>query len=800
MLQLSAKAELLSKRRLQAINVIVEIEGWPTVYGAMKVLEIPKFDNGLYFDDGWNFDGMVEMLQSNDLISLDQTTKTFQNQIFPDKEAHQSVQKVNVEFLDENNEISNMISPGIGLDEVLGNRAKFYLNYGNGAHPEDSVLVHSGCIDGVKSRSGSIIISISSNEAQKRQKFFIKSTTKLTAPIGTGDTTIFVEDTSDFLDEQDSLQTYFIMNNEVIRYTGKTPTSFTGCVRAQLNTQADSFATGAELNSFYRLQGQPIELALKLMLSPSSESLEINTLSFVEVEPGNFITGGIHFENYNIQESQGLVVGDSVTISGSLSNDGTYTIESFGTLNTGSYIVVNSPLVIENNSTGVAVFKSKYDTLSEGLGMKMDEVDVAQHESIVSLFGSSFPSMDHYVKDTIEGRDFLHGLIYFPVALYPITRKSKASVAAIFPPFSSTDLIELNEDTVIESGSVSSEREVGKNFYDSVLYKFDDYAIVDKFQFGLLIASGDTRVNRVGNKPYIIECGGIRDTLSNRAILETIGTRILQRYKNAAELFPKVKIKYSKGLTAEVGDKVLFGSENMKLTDITSGDRKFTPRLVEIMNKELSVQTGEITVDLMSTGANLRGRYASIAPQSYLGGGSTTNRLELKTSPWTTNQEFRQWSKYFGEIVLIHNPDFTFQEERILLGVDPANNNFLQLDVPLSTAPLDGWSITAPEYSGTADDKRKWKLLHCYLNGEYGVLTGVSNTAFTVSGPDALKFSVNNYVQLFKKDFSSFLKEVKVLSIVGPQINTEDMGGVGDNTYNAHLIGYTDGGYPYRLI
>ena len=801
MIELSAKANLLSQRRLQAINIIVEIENWPTIYGAMKVLEIARFDKGLYFDDGWTFDGMVEILNSNDLISLDQTTKTFQSQIFPDKEAHQSVQKVSVEFLDQDAEISRMISPKIGLDEVLGNRAKFYVNYGNGAHPEDSILVHAGCIDGVKSRAGSIMISISSNEAQKRQKFFIKRTTKPTVAIGISDTTITVEDTDGFLLEGDALKTYFRIDDEIIRYTGKTSTTFTGCLRAQLGTQALAHNTDAEINSFYRLEGTPIDLALKLMLSPSSESLEIETKSFVETITGTFISGAIKFDNYNIQETQGLVIGDKVTITGSASNDGTYTIEDFGTDANGSYIIVDAPLVIENNSTGLAVFKSKYDVLNEGLGMKCDEVDVNEHEKIVSLFGSSFPSMDHYVKDTIEGRDFLHGLIYFPMALYPIVRKARSSVAAIFPPFSSSDLIELNEDTVVETGKIQSEREVGKNFYDSVLYKFDDYSLEDKYRFGLLITAGDTRVSRLGNKPYIVEIGGVRDTLSNRALLETIGTRILQRYKNAAELFPKVKVKYSVGVKAEVGDKALFGSTSMKLTDITSGDRKFTPRLVEIMNKEMSVQTGEVTLDLLATGANTHGRYASIAPQSYLGSGSTTTSLELKKSQWTTGQEFKQWTKYVGEIVLIHNPDFSFMEERTFIGIDPTNQNFMLLDVALSIAPADGWSVTAPKYTGLAEEKQKWKLLHCYLNPEIDVVGGISATAFTVSPTDVGRFFVGAYVRLFKKDFSGSLDEVKVLSIAGNQVNTENMGGTGDNTYYAELIGfYSDEGFPYRLI
>ena len=800
-IELSARAELNRQKRLQQINIIVEIEGWPTIYGAMKVLEIARFDNDLLFDDGWLFDDLVEKLNSNDLISLEGTTKGITSQISPDKEAHKSVEKVSVEFLDENGEISKMVSPNIGLPEVIGTRAKFFVNYGNGAHPEDSILLHSGCIDGVKTRAGSIVLSISSNEAQKRQKFFVKTTTKLTAPITNTDTTINVVSTDGYLIEQDALKTYIRINDEVIRYTGITATSFTGCTRGHFDTIAAGHALDDEADSFYRLEGSPIDLALKLMLSPSSESLSINTQSFVEVEPLNLIANAIKFENYNIQETQGLVVGDKVTVTGSLSNNGTYTITGFGTLDSGSYVVVDGPLVNETGSTGSAVFKSKYDVLNEGLGMKCDEVDVAKHEEIKALFGSSFPSMDHYIKDTIEGRDLVHKLIYFPCALYPIDRKARSSIAAIFPPFSSSDLAILNEDTIVETGKLTSEREAGKNFYDGVLFKFDDYAIEDKFKSGLLIVAGDTRVSRIGNRPYIIECGGIRDTAGNRALLEILGTRILQRYKNAAELFPSVKVKYSTGVKIEVGDKVLFGSEKMKLVDITTGDRSFKPRLAEVMNKEVNLQTGEIKVNVLMTGSNLKGRYASIAPQSYLGSASNTTKLELKKSIWTTSKEYKQWEKYFGEIVLIHNPDFSYMHERTLLGVDPTNDNFLLIDTALPSAPLDGYSITAPKYTGLADEKYKWKLLHCYLNNEISVTSGVSTSAFNVSLTDAAKFFVGAYVRLCKNDFTTTTSEVKVLSISGTQINTDNFGITVDNTYYAELIGYvSDNGLPYRLI
>ena len=91
--------------------------------------------------------------------------------------------------------------------------------------------------------------------------------TSTTAPVGIADVTINVGNTAPFA-AATAGQFYIRINNEVIAYTGKTPTSFTGCTRGQLGTVAAAYpATDIIVNNFIVLQGNPLTLALQLLTS-----------------------------------------------------------------------------------------------------------------------------------------------------------------------------------------------------------------------------------------------------------------------------------------------------------------------------------------------------------------------------------------------------------------------------------------------------------------------------------------------------------------------------------------------------
>ena len=88
----------------------------------------------------------------------------------------------------------------------------------------------------------------------------------MTASIIDSTTTIPVETTQGLIESQDAVNLYIRINDEIMKVNSFTSNSL-NVTRAQFNTIAESYDIETELSSIYRLQGSPILLALKIMLS-----------------------------------------------------------------------------------------------------------------------------------------------------------------------------------------------------------------------------------------------------------------------------------------------------------------------------------------------------------------------------------------------------------------------------------------------------------------------------------------------------------------------------------------------------
>jgi len=205
----------------------------------------------------------------------------------------------------------------------------------------------------------------------------------LTAAISSTDTSIPVDNTDNYILGSDTVSSYIRIDDEIIKVASITATSFDGCTRGQLGTVATSHDNEAEVTSVYRVQGNAIEIALKLMLSSGgSWYSSISPIAYNEYD-GHAING-IYFHHYNYAKYYGLVVGDKIKISNSTSNDGIYTISGMGILpDNYSFIEVEETLVTESVGSSTAEYQSKYDVFPTGCSMRPDEVDVNQFEYIL---------------------------------------------------------------------------------------------------------------------------------------------------------------------------------------------------------------------------------------------------------------------------------------------------------------------------------------------------------------------------------------------------------------------------------
>ncbi len=379
-LQLSATAELLIEKRNVTPNLILEIDGVETIYSSVTTYKLARFDeDDLHFDDpGLFFDTGIIDPNAETLISLGETGTTISQQLLQDKGGVSSVSTFATELIDKDQKITRLITPGEVVEDLLDRRAKLYINFAGGNHPDDSLVIHSGIIDEIGAGPVSIKLNIASPESLKRQKLFIPFNTKLNGSITSGDITITVDSTANFLLPYGSeFETCVKIDNEIIKYTGKTDTTFTGCSRGYLGTIASGHNDNDTVDSFARVTDNAIDFALKIMMSQGKEYFAENNISNIGAfDSLNLDEHIIYFTNIDVKSKYGLVIGDTVTISASASNDGSYLITGFGSDDLGSWLEFAEAFTTELDSSGVASFKSQFNVWPEGMGMKRMNLNV----------------------------------------------------------------------------------------------------------------------------------------------------------------------------------------------------------------------------------------------------------------------------------------------------------------------------------------------------------------------------------------------------------------------------------------
>jgi len=793
-------------------QLILEIEGWPII-SSNPVGTYPVFGDDIYFGDpDLYFDGVLIDETILPYIDLDKSTTQITQQLQADKGGSQSVTSFDINIVDKDQYITELITPNKIIDDVLGVKARLYLSIEGAAHPKDSVLFFSGIVAGASSGAGYININLASPEKLKNLDIFPKVSTELTSGIDNSATTINVASTDNFVLPADSgtLRTYLLLNDEIIEYTGKTSTSFTGCVRGQFDTIASAHSTNDNIESAYRLVGNLRDLSLKLMLSGINEAYVSNepVISINTYGPYNY-PNSVFVSRYNFDQYYGAVSGDSLTITGASvpSNNGTFLISSIDVTDVGSVITVDGTLSTEGSGATFSV-TSKYAVLPKFCGLEMtpDQVDVAEFESVYSAFSSQFFDYDFFIKDSLKGSEFINTQILYPSGCYALPRKAKTSLGITTPPLAQYETKVIDDTNVINAGSLKLNRNISNNFYNAVVIKYDLDQVEDKYTRGKIRQSTDsTNRIKVANKPLAIEADGVRFESNFDGKFNIIARRALERYQYAAESLD-VQVSYATGFSIEIGDTVVLKGLQLSDTKNLNGSRGLQPRIFEVTNKVLNTKGAPIRLTILDTAYSLNGRYGVISPSSNINVGSTTTVLKLKKSYGTlltTRSENYKWRNLVGIKVRIRSDDYTYDHERTIAELNPVDADSIIIDPALPSAPLENYIVDIVKYPQNTDitDQAFSKALYVYWNNSIEVLTGISQTQFTVS-PSALVDIAEGYlVRIHNYDYSNYSVERTVTDITGQTVTVDGALGyvpaVGDKI---ELLGYSDAQPPYRIL
>jgi hypothetical protein len=798
---LSALARL-AKEQVKVPVTVLEIEGIDTLFGT-DLVTVPWYFDDIYSLDTptLRWDTPIADPRNLAAISPDGTTKNLTQQVLPDKGGTSSVAALRVSLVDVNQQVTKLLNFK-NIEDLLGKKATVYFLFQGASHPNDSLPIIRGYVDDYEVTHGVVNVSVSHPENLKRKELYSEYIANLTDEVNDSVTVMPATLTSSLYLSQDVVESFIRIDDEVMKVISKTDSSIT-VQRAQFGTIAEEHEEGADITAIYRLTGQPIDLALKLMMSGEGDlfygRIDATSIGFITVDLQ--IPNAIFFGQENISETAGLVAGDIVEIDSGV-NAGQYLITGFGQNIFGYWIEVDQNLVTEVEPTTAVRFKSKYAVLPFGLKLTGNEVDVAGHEDIVRFNPENFPDYEFFMSKPPNGKEFIDKQIYYPVALYSVPRRARISCKLVQPPLATSEVVIIDERTLVNIEKVKVKRSVHKYLYNTLFYRYDLDPVDDKYLAGALFRNEFSLARiKVGTKAMQIESEGLRNNAQTTNLLQRQQQRIFDRYRFAAQEIVGVEVPTGVGYSVEVGDIVIFGSDNLQLADLSQGKRQFKSRLCEVINKNFDIFTGRIQLTLLESAYDLNARYGIISPSSLVGAGGSSTEVPIVTSfdVGEFDRETDKWLPFFGERIRVRSADYSFDETTRILGTKPGDSNRL-LVTELPSAPLEGYILEVPDYEVGQD--AIYKDLFVYKNPSTTITSVISPTVLELSDTSALFEGAEVYILGDGADplNDTFRDEGLIIdSIDETQVTlNRPVDGISPGA-TIELIGFVDGA-PYRII
>lgn len=814
---------LLNNLQTKNLNIVVQVDGYDQFFSVVPTFKKLRYGDPYLYGDPVVYGGLVPVENNRAYLSLDSTI-VIQQRLEPEQ-GRSSVSTMSLSFIDKDGYMSKFISPKIILPEVLGKRlVKVWFGYQNSSFPDDYFVIFRGFISETKMMPTKVVWQLSDANSITRQDNFSGGKTKLAANISGGDTTITVAKTDGFHipilgpdgTYDTNLKTYIKIGDEYMQYFGGTTTGTTfTVVRGARGTTSVAHNIGDDVENSIEISGNCLDVARKIMLSGFAGAWKTGVIakSFVyTLDPilGNISNTILLPNGVNAVEDYGLDVGEYITISGGANNGITVRVTDFGSASgyNNNLIYVSQDLTPEFPTVSILSFRSEFDTLPITCGSKVNPtlVDLAIFRRAKLLFfGQADNNVRIFQKDSIGGKEFIEKELYLPFGGYGVTRFGKLSFAVTKPPIANERLTYLDNTNVIDPQSIVVTRGINnRRFFDIVKYEFD-IDDNDKFRnvFDLIDSDG---INLIGSSTLPIQARGIRSDLGAVSMINRRGQATLSRFKNAAYEID-LKVNFKAASLIEITDVIaLKDNGTLQITNLETGSRDLGTQLYEVIDRKLDVKTGSAQLKLLSTlGYKINDRYATIAPSSYTSIGSSTVQLVIKDSFGSLYplNEKRKWEGLEGSKIVVHSYDWTFSEEVTFLNFDPANKYLMNIDPPLSISPPANYIVDLTKYPNNTDqlDQETSKLLFDFLTPTVDVLTGISQLQFTVSAGDIGKFSINQPILIHNQDYSIFSAECIVDTIIGTTITLKTaLGFVPTVGEKVELIGYIDGGGPYRIL
>lgn len=821
------------------LAVVVDIEGLAYLTSTTIGRLIRYGDPFKYGDSGLLYGGLVPVglspseRQQKILLDLNGSSLTISQRLEPEQ-GRAGISTLSMSFVDINQYMTQAVSPGKIIDEILGKEVKIWLGYAQTSFPEDYYIVWRGRVAQVNPEIGRITLQFTDPNIVKRQQIFYPGQTTLAAAISSTDTTINVTANSDFHKKilgpnglyDATVKTYLKIDDEFIEYqqvgsegTGFGTNQFLNVLRGQRVTAPAAHAVDATVDSFIEISGHAVDMALKLQLSgwggPYLDNYAFPALVQTGDPSNPTVPNAIVLPtNVDAVRDLGLVIGDFITISGdpTPANNGLCIVEGFedSSNQTNKLILTNKTFLASPSTPALLALRSQFDTYPTTCGARLFgwEVDVAGHLYYKDTYlfdpGNSYAFL---INEAISAKTFIESEIMLPLGAYCLTRQGKSSMGLTKPPIADERTSKLDHSNILEPSTIKLQRGLNNRKYFNEIdweYDYDDAGNAQSVRKTL-----DTNsLNLIGLSSVLpIQAKGAKTYLGFETVVLRRERFLLGRYATAAVMID-LKTNFGTGNLIEAGDVVVLSDNGqLQIPNMATGVRDMGEQLFEVINRSIDLKTGQVSLQLLGGIQSLvDDRYATITPSSQVTTGSSSTKVRIKESFGAIYpvQEQKKWTDYIGLKIMVHSPDWTTRYgETVLLGFDPVDSHAMLVSPALPFTPQVDDVVDLIYYPTNTDplDQRLAKLIHAYLDPSVAITSGVNPFSFNVALVDASKFQVGLKVLVHNADYSVLSPEVEVQSVSGTLVTVVDsLGFTPSAGQHAELIGFADGGGPYRFV
>lgn len=827
--------DVANQNTLKRPIIVMAFDGLDYTFASGDVYSLIRYgDPDINYGDGFIYGGLRKLGKDKvkDWIDIKSGQTTISQRIEP-WDGKSSVQTMNITLIDVNQQVTKLISPGVGgLPEILNKRVTIKFGYQTVSYPEDYVTLFYGYVNNITAKEGKITFEFTDPSSKRKQEVFNSSTASLTTALSPSDTTVVLSSTSNLytpiLNGAGNNETTLIyglnIGNEIITYlpTNISGNTITNVVRGARGSVAESHSSGDEVKCYLGIIDDPISISLKTMLSgwngPWIE--QITCRGIVNTDDGftldDSITGS---QNVDFERDYGLVADDYVILSGFLipTNNGTFTIESFQRDGRSIVIKEKGILIQENPGTpGVIAFRSKYDVYPKSAGLSLNPLDVFvdRHEYFRDTFIQQTFEFD-LIGSKKNAKEFIETELMKPISGYSLTQNSKISMGMTHPPLADDLTKFIDHTNVVDPKSIEVTRGLNNRmFYNVVFFEYAYDAVNDKFRKSIRLIDADSikRMNQVSTLE--VQVKGLPDNVESETFLKQRAQRILLRYRYGAETI-SVRTLFGTGHLIDAGDIIVLSdrqsSPQLKISNTTTGDRGVINRVMESLDRSIGLTDGQTKVKLLSNnGFEFSDRYGVIAPASLVVQSIDNKTFKIKDSFGAKfpGREWIKWQKYQGLKVRIHDSNYT-RSGVSTFTLDKSNPYIINLDTALSFVPQVDDIMEFDNYDESSSASQSAiKNRYVSLDKVSTILSGSSNTVFTLDAGLGALYSSGLACYVQSPDGTRISPNLKTITIVGDIVTVGPLvaGGVSDLGFTPQngdyfkLGGFLDLGNSYRYL